>query len=30
MDERAADFRATNLPIIEEMLSRVSLSVKRQ
>ena len=30
MDERPADFRATNLPIIEEMLSRVSLSVKRQ
>jgi len=30
MDERPADFRATNLPIIEELLSRVSLSVKRQ
>jgi hypothetical protein len=30
MDERAADFRAINMPIIEEMLSRASLSFKRQ
>ncbi len=30
MDERTADFRAKNLPIIEEMLSLASLSFKRQ
>lgn len=30
MDERPAHFRATNLPTIEEMSSRVSLAVERQ
>jgi hypothetical protein len=29
MDERASDFRATNLPIIEEMLTTATLSFKR-